>query len=595
MRNPSRRRLLKAGTGIGLIGALPQTSASEGGHSSPDLEKFVQPLPVPEERTPDGKRDGAEYHHVEVTQSQQRFHPELPKTTIWGYDGQFPGPIIAGWRGERLFIEFDNSGMPAEHLLEIDERIPGTTTENYPGHDDPVPEVRNVTHFHGLNIPTADDGQADMWTSPDGVTGPRFSKEVQEIPNRQGRTSTTYHDHARGISRLNNYAGLVGPYYIRTRREQALGLPDGEQDLPLVLLDRMFEDDGSLQYPASFKPNVAGDVATVNGAIWPYMEVEPRRYRFRILSPTNGRTWGLRLSNESGHHAPLLHQFAAGHGFLEDVVSIGHGGTLDRLYVAPFERADVIVDFSGHAGETLTLTNKAEFPFGGGHGGGGHDGGGDGGGGHSEDALTEIMQFHVTGQSVGDTSTEPANLRLPYRPSANPQAARTTRHMKLQMTRDEYGIPTHVLNNRRFDDPIQHRPQLGTTEIWKLENNTMHTHPIHLHLVEFEVIGRGHHGHEPPHPNERGGKDTVRVNPGETVRIAVQFGDYTGMYPFHCHILEHEDHDMMRPFEVVAGESDRTDHPGRGRGLGHDDRGPPENRGERSRGRGEPTNDRGRK
>jgi spore coat protein A len=219
------------------------------------------------------------------------------------------------------------------------------------------------------------------------------------------------------------------------------------------------------------------------------------------------------------------------------------------------------------------------------------------------------MQFHVTDRRVWDTSTQPKNLSLPYWPSARPQAARTTRHMKLQMTRDKFGIPTHILNNRRFDDPIEHKPQLGSTEIWKLENNTMHTHPIHLHLVEFEVIGRGPDGQEPPHPNERGGKDTVRVNPGETVRIVVKFGDYPGIYPFHCHILEHEDHDMMRPFEVVAGDGhDWDDHPGRGghsrgdggrgpregagRGRGRA-RGPPANPGERSRGRGGSPEDRG--
>jgi spore coat protein A len=121
----------------------------------------------------------------------------------------------------------------------------------------------------------------------------------------------------------------------------------------------------------------------------------------------------------------------------------------------------------------------------------------------------------------------------------------------------ENGLMVHNLNGKEWGDDVQVKPQLGSTEIWELENDTMHTHPIHLHLVEFEVLERERHddphGSRPPLPNERGGKDVVRVNPGETVRIAAQFGDFAGRYPFHCHILEHEELDMMRPFEVVTG------------------------------------------
>ncbi|UTF54845.1 multicopper oxidase family protein [Natronosalvus rutilus] len=565
-----------------------------GEHSSPDLEKFKDELKIPEERAPDGKRRGADYHEISVEETTHSFHSDLDDTTIWGFDGQFPGPVLTARKGERLAVEFDNSGMPDEHLFNVDTNVEGTTSENYVGYDSPVPEVRTVTHFHGLKVDPANDGQAEMWTSPDGVEGPRFVNAVQELPNRQDRLTTMYHDHARGISRLNNYAGLVGPYRIKSKQEDEMNLPDGEYDVPLVLADRSFTDDGELFYPSMFMANVAGDVATVNGTAWPNMEVEPRKYRFHIINVSNGRTYDLGLDNddEEAHGGPALHQISAGHGFLEEVVSIGHHGDMESLVLAPFERAEVIVDFSEYAGETFTVTNGAMFPYNGdgGHDDGGHDmngmdmGDGDddmdhgdddmdhgeGGMGHGDmdhPMIHEIMQFRVTDDvSEPDTTADPATLRLPNRKGPDPNAAKTTRKVTMEMGMDDNGLMIHTLNGKRWSDPIEYKPQLGSTEIWELENTDDHTHPIHLHLVEFDVIDRErHHSHDdpqPPEPNERGGVDVVKVNPGETVRIAVKFDTYTGKFPFHCHVLEHEEHDMMRMFEVVSGNSSSA---GRGR------------------------------
>jgi len=184
--------------------------------------------------------------------------------------------------------------------------------------------VRTVTHVHGLNVAPEDDGQADMWKSSDGGTGPRLSKHVHDIPNRQSRLTSTYHDHARGISRLNVYAGLAGFYLMTSQREEQLELPTGEHDVPLMLQDRSFNEDGTLHYPSSFVPNVAGDTAVVDGAVWPYLEVEPRRYRFRFITVSNGQAFDLRLANESsGSDVSTLYQIVAGHGFLDRVVEIG--------------------------------------------------------------------------------------------------------------------------------------------------------------------------------------------------------------------------------------------------------------------------------
>ncbi|WP_265108742.1 multicopper oxidase family protein [Halosolutus halophilus] len=597
----SRRRLLRASAALGLAGVASSNATAEEGHdggmgdmgpsynehSSPELEKYSHELTVPEERTPDGKRRGADYHNIPVQETQHSFHPDLPDTTIWGFDGQFPGPILSARKGQRLAIEFDNSEMPDDHLFNVDEQIKGTTTENYVNYDGPVPEVRTVTHFHGLKIPPGDDGQAEMWTSPDGVEGPRFDGPVQEVPNRQDRLTTMYHDHARGISRLNNYAGLVGPYRIKSKQEEHLGLPDGEYDVPLVLADRSFTNDGELYYPGMFMANVAGDTPTVNGAAYPYMEVEPRKYRFHVINVSNGRAYDLGLvegepeddghhDDDDGHHGdvPTLHQISAGHGFLEDVVPIGPHGDMESLVIAPFERAELVVDFSDYAGQTFTVTNDAEFPYGGGHGDSGHEeDGGTGGMNMDHPEIHQIMQFRVADEAEGtDTSVDPTELSLPNRNGPDPSAATETRQVTMHMGMDDNMNMIHTLNEERWGDPVEFKPQLGSTEIWELKNDDDHTHPIHLHLVEFEVIEREHHaeGHDPegPLPNERGGIDTVRVNPGETVRIAVKFDGYTGRYPYHCHILEHEEHEMMRPFEVVSGNG-ADDRPGNG----HDNRG----------------------
>lgn len=542
----TRRTLLKT-TGTALaIGALPRTIDGAVARTSPDLEKYVQPVPIPENREPDGKRTGADYYEIPVVEFSQQLHPDLPETTLWGYDGRFPGPIIEARRNERIEVRFDNSRLPTDHLFDVDERIAGTEPEDYPDYDGPVPEVRTVTHQHGLNVEPESDGQAGMWKSPEGITGPRFAKHVHDLPNRQSRLTSSYHDHARGISRLNVYAGLVGFYVIRSRAEERLALPSGEHDVPLMLTDRSFDEDGSLHYPDSFEANVAGDTALVNGAVWPYMEVEPRRYRLRFVNTSNGRTYSLGLDDESGSGVPTLYQFAAGHGFLESMVPIGPGGDLESLVLAPFERGEVVVDFSRHAGETFTLRNDAGFPF------EGETNGSD---------LADLLQFRVTNsaEESEDPSADPRELSLPATSGGNERAARMTRHMTLSMTRDEYGLPMHLLNDRRFDDETVVEPQLGTTEIWELENETHHTHPIHLHLVEFDVLGRGHDGTDEPDPNERVGKDTVRVDPHETVRILVTFGDFPGQFPWHCHILEHEDHEMMRPFEVVRGNASGGD------------------------------------
>jgi FtsP/CotA-like multicopper oxidase with cupredoxin domain len=551
MNKLSRRRLLQIGAGLGIAGSIPQTSTRAAAQSSsPDLDKYIQPLPIPEIRDPDGTRDGHDAHEITRQEFTKQLHPDLPETTLWGFDGSYPGPLIEAQRGEPVSVRFDNSGLPNEHLFKVDKRIPGTTAENHPQYDkdDPVPEVRAVTHFHGLKIEPENDGQSMMWTSPEGVVGPGFVNEWQRLPMDQGRLTSTYHDHTLGIVRLNAYAGLVGMYEIRSQAEEDLDLPTGEYDVPLLLQDKTFNEDGSLSYPDEFVPSFAGDTAVVNGAVWPYLEVEPRRYRLRLANGANHRTFSVQLENQSGQDVPTMYQFAPGHDFLESVVPIGPSGDLSSLVIQPFERGEVIVDFSEYAGETFTMANSAELPY---------------QGKNSGSDLGELMEIRVADPSrePTDESADPTSLELPFSRLFSEDDVSVTREMSLDQTyNEEKKLLKKTLNGHGFVEAADGdqegivRPQLGATEIWEFTNETAGPHPIHLHLVKFLVIGRGPDGTEPPAPNEQGYKDTVRVMPGETVRVLTRFDGYTGHFPWHCHMLEHEDYEMMLRFVVQGND-----------------------------------------
>lgn len=222
-----------------------------------------------------------------------------------------------------------------------------------------------------------------------------------------------------------------------------------------MLQDRSFNEDGSLDYPESFEPNVAGDTTVINGAVWPNLEVDPRRYRLRFINTSNGRTYNLQLENESDRGVPTLYQFAAGHGFLDRVVSIGPGGDLDSLLLGAFERGDVIVDFSDYAGETFTVTNDAAFPF---QGLDDHDDHNE----HdeSEPPLDDFLQIQVSDshRMSEDTSADPTELKLPPSPGTDEHAARKTRQMTMQMDMDE---DMHPLNGRRFYEETVVKPNAG--------------------------------------------------------------------------------------------------------------------------------------
>lgn len=506
------------------------------------LTKYIDRLPIPKTLKPKYKDDEVTYYEVTMVQNKQSLHSEMPPTLIWGYEGTYPGPVIDARRNEKVMVKWRNY-LPDKHFLPVDKTLHGVKDE---------PEVRTVVHLHGAEVEPESDGYPEAWfTRNYRQTGPFFTRRIYCYPNRQRATTLWYHDHALGITRLNVYAGLAGFYLIRDRVEDSLNLPKGDYEIPLLIQDRSFNPDGSLFYPSqpqppipgvdpSITPGVDGDTILVNGKVWPYLEVEPRKYRFRLLNGSNHRFYRMKL--ESG--LPF-YQIGSDGGFLEAPVK------LDELILAPAERADVIIDFSGYKGKNLILKNDAPSPF-------------PTGAPVDPETTGQIMQFRVVRPlSCKDTSSLPKSL-YPIVPLPD-FLAKVKRDMTMVVRPDEYGRLIFLLNGMMWHDPVTENPQLGKVEVWNLINNGFATHPVHLHQIEFQVLNRQpfdvplyNQTQEikftgppaPPLPNERGWKDTIRSTPGEITRIVVRFGPYTGRYVWHCHLLEHEDYDMMRPIDV---------------------------------------------
>jgi len=362
-------------------------------------------------------------------------------------------------------------------------------------------------------------------------------------------------------------------YIIRDQFEDSLPLPRGRFEIPLIIQDRILNPDGSLNYPVAngttppvppvWIPEFFGDVVLVNGKVFPYLNVEPRRYRFRVLDASNARFYHLQLveSNPNGRvlnrPGPVFHQIGSDGGLLPAPV------TLPDLTIAPAERFDVIVDFTGLAGKNFVLTNDAPAPF---------DGGG-------EVVPPVVMQFRVN-QSISDPIVDTLPNTLD---SSAPLAPTTTAVRIRDLVLSELDDPVTgdpiigQLDNLRWDDPPTETPSAGSTEIWRMINISGDWHPKHVHLVQFHILDRQPFNVDtfkatgnlvftgppmPPQPNEVGArKDTVKCPPGFVTRIISKFDLPAGTnvipghryrYVWHCHILEHEDNEMMRPYDVVG-------------------------------------------
>jgi spore coat protein A len=481
-----------------------------------ELAPFVDALPVPERAKSERAGAGTRYR-VRMREIEVPMHRDMKPTRLWSYGDAAAAPVLEARKGEAVEVEWAND-LPKEHFLPIDHTLHGCGAG--------VPDVRAVVHLHGGRTAAEDDGYPEDWYVPG-------QSKVFHYANGQGAATLWFHDHAMGINRLNIYAGLVGMYLLRDAREDALELPRDGHEVPLVLCDRNFTKDGQLYYPVSWDPakpwvpEVFGDAIVINGKVRPYFEVEPRQYRFRVLNAANGRFFHLSLSQ--GH----LVQIGSDQGLLAEPVEHTRPMTL-----APAERADVLVDFSAMRGGRVYLRN----------------------------AAFEVLEFRVGNGAAERPKPLPPELNTIVR---TPElSAVATKQITLHEYDDDYARSMVMLLNRKhWHEPVTETAKLGSTEIWEFVNLTEDTHPMHLHLVRLQILDRRPldtfafliHKQtkfvgpaQAPAPHEMGWKDTVQCSPGMITRVIVRFEGYAGRYLYHCHILEHESNDMMRPYDVIV-------------------------------------------
>ena len=497
------------------------------------LARYVDPLPIPAimkisglRRSPIHPGSHIPFYRVPMRQFQARVHRDMPATTLWGYAGACPGPTFEVRREQPILVEWANE-LPQRHFLPIDHTIHGAERDK--------PEVRTVVHLHGGRTPPDSDGYPEDWFVP-GKSATCY------YPNQQEATALFYHDHAMGITRLNAVAGLTGMYLIRDELEVSLRLPRGAYEIPLVLFDRSFRKDGQIHYPVSGNPGAPwvseyyGSAILANGKILPYLEVEPRKYRFRLLNASNGSFYRLSISTDDSIASDGVEfiQIGSEQGFLEAPAAI------NTLVVGPGERADLVVDFSGRRGGQLFMRTDAAV----------------------------FMQFRISSLKSEDGPELPATLQPRFRMSES--SAVKTRELTIADHQNRLGRSSiMLLNGAHWGMPATETPLLNSTETWSFVNLTDDSHPIHLHMVRFQLLDRrpfdlavyqltgkivftGPSTSLPP--GELGWRDTVRVDPLTVTRIIVKFEGFAGRYVWHCHMLEHEDNEMMRPYVVVPGK-----------------------------------------
>jgi spore coat protein A len=445
---------------------------------------FSVPMPIPPVLT------GSNIT-ITMAETQEQLLPDGPATTMWTYNGTFPGPTI--------------------------RRPSGSTTEVTFVNNLPVTAGEATVHNHGNHSAPSEDGQPDDFLIPPG--GQRtYTWEHVEDGAPEWAAPQWYHDHRMDVTGRNVWNGLVGMYILDDAVEAALPLPDGAFDVPLVVADRTFNADNQIPYTFNLG-GVTGNTVLVNGAPQPFFEVGDRKYRFRVLNASNFRTYNLTLSNG----APIT-QIGTESGLLPAPI------TQTAIRILPAERVDIVVDFAGQLGQNIVLQNT-EVGAG---------------------TTAQVMQFRVT-QDVTDDSQVPATLR-PARTFPTPSVERDF----------ELGLDGGVwtINGLPFDaNRIDAEPVLGSTERWHFCNTSPLEHALHIHDVDWRIESRFQCtvdasgqvvvGNPLPVPaREDAMKETWSIRPGQGLAVTTRFTDHTGVYVFHCHMLEHEDLAMMTQFEV---------------------------------------------
>ncbi|MGW1867608.1 O-aminophenol oxidase PhsA [Streptomyces mauvecolor] len=598
-----------------------------------ELTPYIAPLPIPPVLRP-ASGDVRDETEIAIRPTWVRLHPQLPPTLMWGYNGSVPGPTIEVRRGQRVRIAWTNrvpkgSEYPVTSV-EVPQATPLPSTEPGRGGVEPDTDVAalpawTVTHLHGARTGGGNDGWAENAVGYGDA-------QLSEYPNDHRTVQWWYHDHAMNITRWNVYAGMYGTYLVRDDEEDALQLPSGEREIPLLLADRNLDtdDNGRLNGRLLHKTVIVdpknaetgmpvslpftGPYTTVNGRIWPYADVEPDWYRFRLVNASNARIYDLVLVDEHNRPVPgVIRQIGSDGGLLPSPVPVDFGHDLPTLTIAPAERMDLLIDFRALGGRAVRLVNKGPNEAPGVPDVAGNvrypqvmefrvstcEGPGEPGDGFEVPGVLsgsfrrithEVQHGHrlvvLTPPGTKGGGGEPEIWEMAEVEDAGSLALPADGVIQLRGM--DGALKTYRRIARTFNDGLGFMVAEGTYEQWSFLNlavNPPVTHPMHIHLADFQMLGRDPYdvsGFDPAvggtrspvtfnptlqiplAPNEHGYKDVFRVPGGQVLRVMGQFVGAYGRFMYHCHLLEHEDMGMMRPFVVMPKEAMKFEH-----GAGH--------------------------
>jgi blue copper oxidase len=487
-----RRTLIKGGAamlGVTALGGYTLLNKTGLSYAAP-AQGFNTALPIPPLLESSTSADGGRAFQLSVDEGQMSFSPGYTTPTL-GYNGPYLGPTIKVRNGEKVNFQINNNLSQ-----------------------------KTTVHWHGLHVPAQWDGGPRQEIRAGATWNPEFTIN-------QPAATLWYHPHAMGLTGEHAYRGLAGLFVIEDDNSDSLDIPNtyGVDDFPIVMQDRRFFDDGRFAYTQSMMDimhGVIGNYMLVNGSMRPNLDVPNGLVRLRLLNGSNSSIYRISFSDNR-----LFSQIATDGGFQESPVP------LKNLVLSAGERSEILVDFSNEemgAKSTLLVDQVPGNKF-------------------------EAMQFTVK-------SSSKSTFKLPEK-FANiewlqERDASRTRKFKMETMSRGMGMMRRggrlTINGRNMDlNYINEQVKLGDTEIWEIENvSTMMMrlpHSMHLHDVQFQILDRN--GRKPA-LHEQGRKDTVLVPAGERVRIISRFDDYTGIYMYHCHFLEHEDNGMMGQFEVTS-------------------------------------------
>ncbi|HEX5254562.1 MAG TPA: multicopper oxidase family protein [Mycobacterium sp.] len=513
----NRRALLRAGlltAGVGVTGAgwhaaqLALGSAEPGKllcSQVPLPPRYRAPLPIPDQLAPVASDATTDYYAITQRAADLAILPGLT-THAWTYGGTFPGPTIVSRSGRRAVIRHHNA-LPVPVAVHLHGGHTPPDSDGYPLDLIEPQATHTITHDSGMH----------STMSRNSVVGQR----EYVYPMQQRAATLWYHDHRMSYTGQAVWRGLAGFHIVHDDEERDLPLPKAHRDIPLMITDRSFAADGSFQYPltdggdvaAPYMNGVLGDVVLVNGAPWPVLDIDPARYRFRVLNASNARHYRLQL-DPPPPEGPAFTQIGSDGGLLASPL------THDAIDIAPAERFDIVVDFSHYRpGTRVQLINTL-----------------------GTQSSAQVMRFDVVGTERSDDSAIPQRLSKSFVPLDRSRAT-TTRTFLFGQGR----AGVWMINNKPYQPGVPvATPRIGDVEVWRFITDIRH--PIHVHLNHFQVLSRNN---KPPGRFDQGWKDTLDVAPAEAVEVIVRFTDYQGTYLVHCHNLEHEDMAMMADFVTV--------------------------------------------